>query len=101
MSRPEVPPPGTVGESTVEVAVAIAARVTLKKSWLSVARGSKFVPLTVTAVPGVPIPGVKPVIVGAPLVLVTVKEVALVAEPPGAVTLMVPVVAPAGTVTVS
>ena len=45
--------------------------------------------------------GVKPEIVGVPFVPATVKGVALVDEPPGAVTLSVPVVAPAGTVTVS
>ena len=59
---------------------------------------SKFVPLTVTAVPGVPIVGVKPVMVGAPITDVTVNTSALVAEPPGAVTPITPVVALAGTV---
>src|SRR2546430_6662550 len=44
--------------------------------------------------------GVKPEIVGA-FALPTVKDFALVAEPPGAVTEMVPVVAPEGTVTTS
>ena len=55
----------------------------------------KFVPLMVTLVPTGPLAGVKPVIVGR---LITVKLPALVAVPPGVVTLIVPVVAPAGTV---
>ena len=55
----------------------------------------KFVPLIVTLVPAGPLAGVKLVIVGA---LDTVKLLALVAVPPGVVTLIGPVVAPAGTV---
>ena len=55
----------------------------------------KFEPLMVTPVPTGPLAGVKPVIVGG---LITVKLPALVAVPPGVVTLIVPVVAPAGTV---
>jgi len=55
----------------------------------------KFVPLIVTLVPTAPLVGVKPVIVGG---FTTVKLVALVAVPPGVVTLRGPVVAPAGTV---
>ena len=56
----------------------------------------KFVPLIVTLVPVGPLAGVKLVIVGA--LALTVKLVALVAVPPGVVTLTGPVVAPAGTV---
>ena len=56
----------------------------------------KFVPLIVTLVPAGPLVGVKLVIVGA--LAVTVKLLALVAVPPGVVTLSGPVVAPAGTV---
>jgi hypothetical protein len=55
----------------------------------------KFVPLIVTLVPSGPLVGVKPVIVGA---VTTVNALALVAVPPGVVTLSGPVVAPAGTV---
>lgn len=58
---------------------------------------SKFVPVTVIAVPGVPIVGVNPVTVGAPVGEVTVKAPVLAAEPLGAVTPIDPVVAPAGT----
>ena len=53
----------------------------------------KFAPLIVTLAPSAPLVGVKLAIVGA-----TEKFVALVAVPPGVVTLSAPVVAPAGTV---
>ena len=55
----------------------------------------KIVPLMVTPDPTGPLAGQKLVIVGAGT---TVKLLALVAVPPGVVTLSVPVVAPAGTV---
>ena len=55
----------------------------------------KLVPLMVTLLPTGPLAGVKLVTVGG---LITVKLLALVAVPPGVVTLIVPVVAPAGTV---
>ena len=55
----------------------------------------KFVPLIVTLVPVGPLVGVRLAIVGAGM---TVKLLALVAEPPGVVTLTGPVVAVAGTV---
>lgn len=58
---------------------------------------SKLVPVMVTAVPGVPMVGVNPVIVGA-LLEATVNGVLLTAEPLGVMTLIGPVVAPAGTV---
>ena len=56
----------------------------------------KFAPLIVTLVPTGPLAGVKLVIVGA--LAVTVNAAALVAVPPGVVTLMGPLVAPAGTI---
>ena len=55
----------------------------------------KLVPLMVTPVPTGPLAGVKLVIIGG---LITVKLPGLAAVPPGVVTLIVPVVAPAGTV---
>ena len=55
----------------------------------------KLVPLMDTLVPTGPLAGVKLVIVGG---LITVKLPALAAVPPGVVTLIVPAVAPAGTV---
>ena len=56
----------------------------------------KFVPLIVTLVPTAPLVGVKLVIVGA--LAVTLNTLALVAVPPGVVTAIGPLVAPAGTV---
>src|SRR5881409_3702419 len=58
----------------------------------------KPLPLIVTAVPTRPLVGVKPLIVGACAADVTVKLDALVVLPPGAVTPIGPLVAPAGTV---
>ena len=55
----------------------------------------KLVPLMVTLVPTGPLAGVKLLIVGG---LITVKLPALLVVPPGVVTLIVPVVAPVGTV---
>lgn len=62
---------------------------------------TKFVPVIVTMVSGVPFVGVKPVIVGGPTWdWVTVKLVELVAVPPAVVTEIWPVVAAPGTVAV-
>jgi hypothetical protein len=58
----------------------------------------KAVPLMVTTVPTGPLAGVKDVIVGA---VVTVKSDALVAVPPGVVTVIFPVTAPVGTLAVT
>ena len=58
----------------------------------------KFVPVIVTLVPGVPLVGLNVVMVGAGTL--TVKLVEDVAVPPGVVTVIVPVVAPFGTVAV-
>jgi hypothetical protein len=57
--------------------------------------GSNSLPSTLTEVPTPPLVGVNPVIVGAPW---TVNGWALAADPFGFVTVMGPVVAPAGTV---
>ena len=58
----------------------------------------RLVPVIVTALPGGPEFGVKPVIVGAGAV--TVKVAVLAAVPPGVVTESVPLLAPVGTVAV-
>jgi hypothetical protein len=60
----------------------------------------RFAPLTITAVPTGPDAGLKDVIVGA-VTDVTVKVAVLIAVPAGFVTLIGPVVAPVGTVTVN
>ena len=70
----------------------VALKVTL--SFVEVV--SKLDPLMVTVAPGSTTPGEKLVIAG--VAEPTVKTAALVDVPPGAVTLIVPVVAPAGTV---
>ena len=62
---------------------------------------SKFVPVMDTAVPGVPMLGVKLVMVGTPEPVEILKFEPLETEPAGLVTLIGPVVAPAGTVTTS
>ena len=95
--RPDVPLTGTLVAILVEVAELTAANVVLNLTVSMTGFVSKFVPVIVTAVPAVPIVGVNPVIVGAPVPAVTVNGVLLVAEPPGAVTVIGPVVAPAGT----
>lgn len=98
---PEVPLGGTAAEMLVGVAEVTAASPTLNFV-RSFAATSKFVPAIVTAVPGVPIVGVKLEIVGPPLApAATVNGLALVAVPFGVVTAIVPVVAPAGTLVTS
>jgi hypothetical protein len=75
------------------------AEVTVKPALVPLNRTAvvpaKFVPMIVTLVPAGPLVGVKLVIAGG---LTTVKLLALVATPPDVVTLIGPVVAPAGTV---
>jgi hypothetical protein len=89
LTGPVVAPAGTVAWIVVaEFTVKLAA---LPLNPTAVAP-VKFVPVMVTTVPAGPLAGVKLVIAGA-----TVKLPALVAVPPGAVTLSGPVVAPAGT----
>ena len=100
-SRPDVAPPGTGTERFVVVDDVIGAGTMLNRRRLLVGVNSKFVPVTATAMPGVPIVGVKLVMVGAPLEPVTVKGALLVADPAGAVTAMGPVVAPDGIVATS
>src|SRR6266542_3663818 len=85
----------------VAEAVPTGARRALElKTTRLLAGASKFVPVMATAVPGVPITGERLVIVGAPG-FPTVSDSSLVALPPGAVTAIRPVVAPAGIVTTS
>jgi hypothetical protein len=74
-----------VSEVTVKLAAFTPLNVTAEAAL-------KFLPVIVTVVPAIPLVGVKLVIVGA-----TMKLVALVAVPPGVVTLRAPLVAPAGT----
>jgi hypothetical protein len=82
----------------VEVAEYTGAATPLKVTTLLEEFGLKFVPVMVTGLSGESMPGVKPEIVGAPVAVVTVNELLLVAVPDGDVTLMTPVVADEGTV---
>jgi hypothetical protein len=90
LSRPVDAPAGTVARMAVADVTVNAAGVPLN---MTAVAPVKFIPLIVMLSPTVPLVGVKPVIVGA-----TVKALALVAVPPGVVTLRGPVVAPDGTV---
>jgi hypothetical protein len=91
---PVVVPSGTVVVIDVPDTTLKVALIPLN---LTAVASVKFVPVIVTLVPTDPIVGVKEVMVGS---WSTVKLVALVAEPPEVVTLIGPVVAPAGTVVV-
>src|SRR5260370_34957617 len=95
--RPEPVALGTVVVREIRFATELTAWfVKLNLSLLLVGMGSKFAPVTVTGVPAVPMLGAKLVIVGAFVPLVTVNDEAEVAEPFGAVMLMVPGGAPPG-----
>src|SRR5207245_1179370 len=89
---PVLAPAGTVAWIAVSEVTVKVALTPLKATAVAPV---KFVPLIVTLVPTGPLVGVKLAIVGG---LTTVNELALVAVPPGVVTLSGPVVAPAGTV---
>jgi hypothetical protein len=95
---PELVNPGTAVFRVVTLADATGAYVELNLRMLLAGTVSKLVPVTVTGVPALPMFGVKPVIVGAPVEELTVNAALLVAEPFGVVTPIGPVVAPAGTV---
>src|SRR5439155_14827149 len=82
-SRPDVAPPGTGTNRFVVVDDVIGAGPVLNRRRLLVGISSKFVPVIATVVPGVPIVGVKLVMVGVPLDSVTVKGALLVADPAG------------------
>src|SRR3989442_6901284 len=79
-SRPDVAPPGTGTERFVVVDDVIGPGTMLNRRRLLVGVNSKFVPVTATAMPGVPIVGGKLVLVGAPLEAVTLKGALLLAE---------------------
>src|SRR5437773_2395494 len=93
---PSVAPEGTAAVILVEEFTVNPANTLLNVTELTL---TKFVPLIVTEVPTGPEAGENEPMVGAVWV-VTVKLVELVAVPPGVVTLILPVVAPAGTVAV-
>jgi hypothetical protein len=97
VKRPDEVAAGTGVVIVVAVTALTAAGLVFNRS-LSFARvRSKFVPVKLTLVAATPLPGVKLVMVGTPLLAVTVKFEELVAEPLGEVTEMGPEVAEAGT----
>jgi hypothetical protein len=101
LTRPELVAAGTVVERDVVVdpeRANVGVRLTFSRLFWSAE--SKFVPAMVRAVPIVAIADDKLAMVGA-FALATVKAVALLADPDGLVTAIVPVVAETGTVTVS
>jgi hypothetical protein len=91
---PAVAPAGTIAPIRVDD---LTVKLALTPLNLTEVAPVKFVPLIFTVLPTEPLVGAKLVIVGGPT---TVKLVALVAVPPGAVTAIGPVVAPTGTVAV-
>jgi len=94
---PVVAPVGTVAVTCVaESTIKMFALAPLKVTDVAPVR---FVPVITTPVPTDPLVGEKLAIVGAGTV--TVKLVALLAVPPGVVSEITPVVAPAGTVAVT
>jgi len=93
---PVVAPLGTV--AVIDVALTTVNDVATVVLNLTAVAPVKFVPVIVTRVPMGPVVGVKELIVGRDAV--TVKLPVLVAVPPGVVTVIFPVVAPVGTVTV-
>jgi len=92
---PLVAPLGTVATSCVVDADVTLAVVPWNFTVLFAAVALKFAPVIVTDVPTGPLLGLNPEIVGGPT---TVKLLPLVAVSPATVTLIVPVVAPLGTV---
>jgi hypothetical protein len=94
---PVVAPKGTVAVIWVELFSVNVAAVPLKAT---AEAPSNFVPVIETDLPTAPVTGDNPVIVTVPPGGETVKFVALVAVPPRVVTVILPVVAAAGTVAV-
>src|SRR5712691_6614438 len=94
---PLVAPLGTVAVICVSELTLKEAAAPLKATAVA---SVKWDPLIVTPVPTGPLAGLNELIVGAEGAAVTVKLVALVAVPPGVVTLIAPLVAPLGTVAV-
>src|SRR3989442_1019788 len=94
---PVVAPLGTVAVICVSEFTAKEAAAPLNATAVAPV---KCEPLIVTPAPALALAGLNELIVGAEGATVTVKLVALVAVPPGVVTLIAPLVAPLGTVAV-
>ena len=98
--RPEPVAAGTANASCVVVTDDTRAGLWFSFTVVAPAAGLKFVPSTFTVVPGRPADGVNPAMVGIPAAATT-KSCALMAVLAATVTVTLPVVAPAGTATVS
>jgi hypothetical protein len=94
---PDDAPEGTLVVMVSEVDAVTIATTPLKSTTFSLAVVLKFVPVMTTSAPTAPLAGLNPVIVGFPK---TVKSFELVMVTPLVVTVIGPVVAPLGTVTV-
>src|ERR1041385_3281222 len=95
---PEPANGGTVIVMLLDVTdVGASVGVVFRSSSLFCAPRSKFVPVRTVEPATATICGVKELMVGAPALVSTRKESVLVGEPPGELTLIVPVVAAAGT----
>jgi hypothetical protein len=99
MKCPDEVAAGTAVVIVVAVTALTAAGLAFNRSLSFASVRSKFVPVKLTLVAATPLPGVKLVMVGTPLLAVTVKFEELVAEPLGEVTEMGPEVAEDGTAT--
>jgi len=97
--RPEEALDGTLVVIEVDVAETTAGKLAFNVTRLFEATVSKLVPEIVIEVDTGPRAGLKLVIVGWPLFAVTVKVADDEADPAGEVTLIVPLVAPTGTMT--
>ena len=97
MMRPEEALDGTLVVIEVDVAEPTVGKLAFNMTRLFEATVSKLVPEIVIEVDTGPRAGLKLVIVGCPLFAVTVKVADDEADPAGEVTLIVPLVAPAGT----
>ena len=97
MMRPEEALDGTLVVIEVDVAETTVGKLAFNITRLLEATVSKLVPEIVIEVDTGPRAGLKLVIVGCPLFAVTVKVADDEADPAGEVTLIVPLVAPAGT----
>ena len=97
MMRPEEALDGTLVVIEVDVAETTVGKLAFNVTRLFEATVSKLVPEIVIEVDTGPRAGLKLVIVGCPLFAVTVKVADDEADPAGEVTLIVPLVAPAGT----
>jgi hypothetical protein len=99
--RPDCPDPvGTFRAIFESIAVFANAKVLLSFMMFDAAVMPKLLPEIFSVLPGSAIEGLKPIMTGVPGAETMVKGMPLFADPEGVVTVISPVVAPAGTVVV-